>query len=125
MQDYVKTIRCKRASTLRRDTALIHRLLNRTDRFPFCIALINLLNERSRDRVDLKILVLIHIIPKRNRTTIIFAFQRIFCQPSPNLDSKLHRIIFIQALQQRFQQNPFRSIRNRFHCRNHIDTIFT
>ena len=55
-------------------------------------------------------LLLIHHQPKCNRTSIAFAFQRIFRMSTDDFLRQVCGVVFRHALQHRFQYNPLRAV---------------
>lgn len=66
----------------------------------------------------------VYIVTKGDITAVIHTLDCILLLASPNLLSKLGRIVFGISLQHRLQNNALRPIGNVFFDRDHSDTVF-
>ena len=80
-------------------------------------------HERGGKRIDVKFSLGIQRITKRSTPTIAATFQDILRLSTDNLFGKVGRVVFCIALQNRFQNDAFRAIRDNLGSRHELDTV--
>ena len=80
-------------------------------------------HKRRGERVNVELPLRIQRVAKGSTTTVAAAFQDVLSLSTHDLFGKVGRVVFCIALQNRFQNDAFRAIRDNLGSRHELDTV--
>ncbi len=89
----------------------------------FVVAFEHFQHIRRRDRIGLKVLLVVDHIADGDRSAIELTLERVIGHAPDDLFSQIRRVVFRIALQDRFQDDAFRAFGNDLCGGHHLDAV--
>ena len=114
---------CKRTAHRVLDAVFVQPITDLLHGGAFIVLLERFQNKRRGERVNMELPFRIQRIAKCSTTTVTATFQDVLRLSTDNLFGKVGRVVFCIALQNRFQNDAFRAIRDNLGSRHELDTV--